>query len=68
MSHTLHANSPSSTPDWHTSSHSGGQGNCVEVATNLAHAVPVRDTKHAGDGPTLRFPHTSWGAFLGTLI
>ncbi|MFD0974457.1 DUF397 domain-containing protein, partial [Plantactinospora endophytica] len=30
---------------WRTSSRSGGNGNCVEVADNLGAVVAVRDSK-----------------------
>ncbi|HUZ54050.1 MAG TPA: DUF397 domain-containing protein [Streptosporangiaceae bacterium] len=30
---------------WRTSWYSGGQGNCVEVATNLPGVMAVRDSK-----------------------
>lgn len=49
---------------WRASTYSGGNNECVEVATNLPRTVPVRDTKQAGAGPVLRFPHAAWGAFL----
>ncbi|MFG3284827.1 DUF397 domain-containing protein [Streptomyces sp. NPDC048111] len=42
-------------PRWCTSSYSDNGGQCVEVATNLAHThhiIPVRDSKNP-DGPTL---------------
>ncbi|MFG2716818.1 DUF397 domain-containing protein [Streptomyces sp. NPDC048416] len=53
------------TPRWFTSSYSNNGGQCIEVATNLAHTgtVPVRDSKNP-DGPTLRL---SPSAFLGLL-
>ncbi|MEU0738321.1 DUF397 domain-containing protein [Streptomyces sp. NPDC006134] len=50
---------------WRKSSHSNGDGgDCVEVAANLPGVVPVRDTKHAGDGPVLLFRTDAWSAFL----
>ncbi|GGZ14954.1 DUF397 domain-containing protein [Streptomyces nitrosporeus] len=49
---------------WFKSSHSGsGGGDCVEVATTRL-AVHVRDTKTAGQGPTLRVGHAPWAAFV----
>lgn len=50
---------------WRTSTHSGGNNECVEVATNLPRAVPVRDTKQGREGPTLRFSRPAWAAFVG---
>ena len=53
-------------PIWKKSSHSGSQGNCVEVATNLPGIVAVRDSKHR-EGPTLVFTHNDWKNFLTSL-
>ena len=47
---------------WRIATHTGGQGNCVEVG-RTATAVAVRDTKDAGGGPVLRFPPSAWQAF-----
>lgn len=49
--------------NWHTSSRSGGNGNCVEVADNLPGLVAVRDTKNR-DGGTLIFGDAIWSAFV----
>ncbi|MEU7021601.1 DUF397 domain-containing protein [Streptomyces sp. NPDC046203] len=51
---------------WRTSSYSGAQGECVEVAPNLPHLVPVRDSKHPA-GPALTFTPDAWRTFLGRL-
>jgi hypothetical protein len=48
---------------WHTSSRSGGTGDCVEVADNLPGVVAVRDSKDAG-GPALRFDPAAWSSFV----
>jgi hypothetical protein len=48
---------------WRTSSYSGAQGECVEVAPNLPHLVPVRDSKRP-TGPALAFSPDAWRAFL----
>jgi hypothetical protein len=52
--------------NWRTSSHSGGTGNCVEIA---AHTTPddspvtaVRDSKNP-DGPGLAFRPDEWTVF-----
>jgi hypothetical protein len=50
--------------EWKTSTRSGGNGNCVEVATNLPDGVAVRDTKNR-DGGTLIFTRDEWTAFVG---
>ncbi|MBQ0865298.1 DUF397 domain-containing protein [Streptomyces sp. RK75] len=57
----------SCTPAWRTSTYSGGNGDCIEVATNLPRAVPVRDTKQRldADRPTLVFGYEAWARFVG---
>jgi hypothetical protein len=42
---------------------SGNQGNCVEVADNLAQVVGVRDSKDR-QGPVLTFTPETWRAFV----
>lgn len=55
-----------STPDpavtWRTSSYSGVNGNCVEVAP-AAGTVLVRDTNDRA-GPILAVPTPAWHAFV----
>ncbi|MFG2980715.1 DUF397 domain-containing protein [Streptomyces sp. NPDC048258] len=48
---------------WRTSSYSGGQGDCVEVADNVPGLVPVRDSKRPG-GPVIGFGDGAWEAFV----
>ncbi|WMX45053.1 DUF397 domain-containing protein [Streptomyces roseicoloratus] len=49
---------------WRKSSYSdGGGGDCVEVADNLPHTVPVRDSKNPA-GPALLIPAPAWSAFV----
>jgi Domain of unknown function (DUF397) len=50
---------------WHTSSYSGNEGACVEVAPAPA-GILVRDSKDPS-GPTLAVPPAAWHAFLTTL-
>jgi uncharacterized protein DUF397 len=45
-------------PTWRTSSYSGGQGNCVEVARKAGRVV-VRDTKDR-QGPVLQVSSEAW--------
>jgi hypothetical protein len=52
--------------DWHKSSRSGANGNCVEVADNLNDVVLVRDTKDRGTGLVLRVSPGAWSAFLAS--
>ncbi|MEU7585121.1 DUF397 domain-containing protein [Micromonospora sp. NPDC049230] len=49
---------------WRTSSRSGGDGNCVEVA-GFAESVGVRDSKDR-QGPTLTFTPSVWTAFIAS--
>ena len=55
-------------PTWRTSSYSGEQGDCVQVAVAAGRPeVPVRDTKHDAAGPVLFFPRESWEVFVASL-
>jgi hypothetical protein len=49
--------------EFRKSSRSGGNNNCVEVATNLPGVVAVRDSKDR-DGVVLTFTPGEWRAFL----
>ncbi|MEU8673395.1 DUF397 domain-containing protein [Streptomyces sp. NPDC048560] len=51
---------------WRVSSYSGGQGECVEVARDLPHLVPVRDSTRPA-GPVIGFGRDAWRAFIGDL-
>lgn len=48
---------------WRTSTFSGGNGSCVEVASNLPGIIAVRDSKDR-QGPALVFTPDEWTAFL----
>ncbi|RLU80161.1 DUF397 domain-containing protein [Streptomyces griseocarneus] len=48
---------------WRKSSHSSGNGACVETAA-VSGIVAVRDSKEPG-GPVLRFRPDEWSSFLG---
>lgn len=50
---------------WRTSSHSGGSGNCVQVAPTPGRVL-VRDSQDPG-GPALDVPAPAWRAFLTTV-
>ncbi|MFE9183153.1 DUF397 domain-containing protein [Micromonospora haikouensis] len=47
---------------WRTSTRSGGEGDCVEVAA-FADAVGVRDSKDR-QGPALSFAPAAWAGFV----
>jgi hypothetical protein len=51
---------------WHKSSHSSQDGNCVEVARDLPGVVAVRDSKDPG-GPVLVVTRGQWRSFLAVL-
>jgi len=52
--------------EWHKSSYSSQDGNCVEIATNLPGMVAVRDSK-APQGPILVIGHEDWEAITRQL-
>jgi hypothetical protein len=56
----------SSRAAWRTSSHSGANGDCVEVARPAPGVIAVRDSKDPG-GSRLAFPPERWTAFTTTL-
>ncbi|MBU3863557.1 DUF397 domain-containing protein [Streptomyces sp. 4503] len=49
------------------SSYSGGEEECVEVATNLPGTVAIRDSKNPG-GPILRCAPATWVEFQAALV
>ncbi len=58
------------TPDlsrarWRTSTYSGSNGNCVEVAV-VTPVIAVRDSADP-DGPALHFTPDQWTTFTGTV-
>jgi len=52
----------SSRAAWRKSSHSGANGDCVEVARPAPGRIAVRDSKDPG-GPRLAFTRRQWTAF-----
>ena len=56
----------SSRAAWRTSSHSGANGDCVEVAVSAPDVIAVRDSKDPG-GSTLAFSSGHWTAFTANL-
>jgi hypothetical protein len=51
---------------WRASSHSGANGDCVQVASCCPALVAVRDSKNPG-GPELAFTTGQWQAFTAGL-
>jgi hypothetical protein len=56
----------SSCAAWRKSSHSGANGDCVEVARLEAGLIAVRDSKDP-DGPRLAFTARQWRTFAAVL-
>ncbi len=59
------------TPDltraqWHTSTYSGGNGSCIEVAGNLPGIAAVRDSKDR-QGPKLVLQRAQWHRFISSI-
>ncbi len=54
-----------SNPPWLKSSHSGSNGQCVEVAS-LPDTIMVRDSKNT-EGPALRFTPDAWRRFTASV-
>ncbi|APY87751.1 DUF397 domain-containing protein [Streptomyces alfalfae] len=52
-----------SSSTWTKSSHSTGNGACVEVRSPVETGISVRDSKVV-EGPVLAFPAASWNAFV----
>ncbi|KJK49453.1 DUF397 domain-containing protein [Streptomyces sp. NRRL F-4428] len=48
---------------WRSSTFSGGNNECVEVADNVPGIVPVRDSKRPA-GPVIGFGAGAWQAFV----
>jgi hypothetical protein len=51
---------------WRTSSHSGANGDCIEIARPAAGVIAVRDSKDPG-GSALAIPSGHWTAFTAAL-
>ena len=56
----------SSRASWRKSSHSGANGNCVEVARPAPGRIAVRDSKNLA-GPRLAFTPGQWTVFTAAL-
>jgi hypothetical protein len=49
---------------WRKSSFGSTNGSCIEVALLDDGGVAMRDSKHGGTGPVLRYTAAEWEAFL----
>jgi len=56
----------SASPRWRKSTRSDNDGNCVEVADDLAGVVLVRDSKDPA-GPALSFTPDAWRSLITAL-
>ncbi|MFD5658300.1 DUF397 domain-containing protein [Streptomyces hirsutus] len=61
MSHSVTVTADA--PMWRRSSHSGGQGECLELAHGVPALAPVRDSKDPA-GPVIVFGRDAWRVFL----
>ncbi|TSB22445.1 DUF397 domain-containing protein [Streptomyces benahoarensis] len=52
--------------EFHKSSYSGSQGECVEVARNVPRTTAVRDSKRPA-GPRITFDAATWDTFMLSL-
>ncbi|SDP65370.1 protein of unknown function [Streptomyces sp. cf386] len=66
MKNARHSTLDLSGARWRSSTYSGGNNECVEVADDLPRIVPVRDSKDS-DGPVLVLSPHAWSAFLNHL-
>ncbi|WP_330344463.1 DUF397 domain-containing protein [Streptomyces longwoodensis] len=51
---------------WRSSTYSGGNNECVEIAGNIPALIPVRDSKRPA-GPVIAFTPHAWRAFIAHL-
>jgi hypothetical protein len=65
MKSTRHSTSDLSRARWRSSTYSGGNNECVEIA-DIPLVVPVRDSK-SPTGPVITFSRNAWDVFLGDL-
>lgn len=54
------------TNHWVKSSHSGGNGACVEVKSSAVQSIAVRDSKVPA-GPCIGFAPSAWSEFVGAV-
>ncbi|GAB3179481.1 DUF397 domain-containing protein [Streptomyces incanus] len=58
-----HATLATDSAIWRRSSHSGGQGDCLELAHGVPALALVRDSKDPA-GPVIAFGRDAWRVFL----
>ncbi|GHH94932.1 DUF397 domain-containing protein [Streptomyces capillispiralis] len=52
--------------EWRSSTYSGGNNECLELAHGVPSFAPVRDSK-APEGAVILFGHEAWKAFVTEL-
>ncbi|MFE7811789.1 DUF397 domain-containing protein [Streptomyces sp. NPDC057433] len=66
MSIAPHSAQDLSGAKWRSSSYSGGNNECLELAHEVPAFAPVRDSKDPS-GPVIPFGRAAWGAFVSHL-
>lgn len=66
MNHTRHSTPDLSGAKWRSSTYSGGNNECVEIAGNIPAVIPVRDSKRPA-GPVIAFDPQAWRTFIAHL-
>ncbi|MFI1022678.1 DUF397 domain-containing protein [Streptomyces olivaceus] len=52
--------------EWHSSTYSGGNNECLQLAPGHPELAPIRDSKNAA-GPVIAFGREAWRAFVTQL-
>ncbi|MEU5381743.1 DUF397 domain-containing protein [Streptomyces sp. NPDC005968] len=63
MNRARHSTLDLSGAKWRSSTYSGGNNECVEIADNIPTLIPVRDSKRPA-GPVITFTPHAWRAFV----
>jgi len=53
--------------DWHKSSYSDAERDCIEQGVTPTGSVAVRDTKMRKTGPVLQFSKDQWAQFVASV-
>ncbi|MFF0887825.1 DUF397 domain-containing protein [Streptomyces sp. NPDC003456] len=66
MNSARHSTPNLSGAKWRSSTYSGGNNECVEIAVGIPTLIPVRDSKRPA-GPVIAFGSHAWHAFISHL-
>ncbi|MCN9239950.1 DUF397 domain-containing protein [Streptomyces sp. RY43-2] len=66
MNHDRRTSPFSEAAIWRSSSYSGGQGECLELAHHVTDFAPIRDSKNP-TGPVIPFSRHAWHTFVAHL-